>query len=255
MGRVLRPGPGSMRGLEWLVRVGPAPLGAWRCAMGWSEVAARSHARRLEQAGWLARYPMKRGEGSLFVATRRGVGMTGLPVTAAVVPAATWWAHLSATAWVAAWLTTRGREIQGPREVLADPSWTGRLRWHDRNGFHRVGHRPDLAWLVDGQRVAIEVELVQKSIARLRAILELHAHWRASGKSAGVIYVCADEPGCARIRKRAAEAGLHPGKGGGLRVEPLETIKVAAVAASVRHRVAATAGAPNRPDPARSASH
>jgi hypothetical protein len=98
-----------------------------------------------------------------------------------------------------------GREIQGSREVLADPSWTGKLRWHDRNGFHRIGHRPDLAWLVDGQRVAIEVELVQKSIARLRAILELHAHWRAAGKSAGVIYVCADEPGCARIRKRAAE--------------------------------------------------
>jgi hypothetical protein len=181
--------------------------------------------------------------------------MTDLPVTAAVAPAATWWAHLSATAWVAAWLTTRGRNIQGPREVLADPSWTGKLRWHDRNGFHRVGHRPDLAWLVDGQRVAIEVELVQKSIARLRAILELHAHWRAAGKSAGVIYVCADEPGCARIRKRAAEAGLHPGKGGGFRVEPLETIKVAAVAASVSHHVAATAGAPNRPDPARSASH
>ena len=101
MGRILRPGPGSMRGLEWLARVGPAPLDAWRCAMGWSEVAARSHARRLEREGWLARYPMKRGEGSLFVATRRGVGMTDVPVTAAVAPAATWWAHLSACAWVA----------------------------------------------------------------------------------------------------------------------------------------------------------
>jgi hypothetical protein len=52
--------------------------------MGWSEVAARSHARRLEREGWLARYPMKRGDGSLFVATRRGVRMTDLPVTAAV---------------------------------------------------------------------------------------------------------------------------------------------------------------------------
>jgi hypothetical protein len=82
---------------------------------------------------------MKRGEGSLFVATRCGVAMTDLGVTAAVAPAATWWAHLSACAWVAAWLTARGREIQGSREVLADPSWTGKLRWHDRNGFHRVG--------------------------------------------------------------------------------------------------------------------
>ena len=181
--------------------------------------------------------------------------MTGLPVTAAVAPAATWWGHLSACAWVAAWLTARGRAIQGSREVLADPSWTGTLRWRDRKGFHRVGHRPDLAWLIDGQRVAIEVELAQKSIARLRAILGLHAGWGAAGKSAGVIYVCADENGCARIRERAAEAGLHPGKGGGLRVEPLETIKVVAVTASVSHRVAETAGGPNRPEPARSASH
>jgi hypothetical protein len=188
---------------------------------------------------------MKRGDGSLFVATRRGVLMTGVPVTAAIAPAATWWEHLSACAWVAAWLTVRGREIQGCREVLADPSWAGKLRWRDRNGFHKVGHRPDLAWLADGQRAAIEVELVQKSIARLRAILELHADWRAAGKSAGVIYVCADEKGCARIRKRAAEAGLRPGKGG-LRVEPLETIKAVAVAASSNDGGAAVAGVVRR---------
>jgi len=56
------------------------------------------------------------------------------------------WEHLSACAWGAVWLTVRGH----------------------------------LAWLVDGQRVAIEVELVQKSIARLRAILDLHASWRAA---------------------------------------------------------------------------
>jgi hypothetical protein len=190
---------------------------------------------------------MKRGEGALFVATRRGVRMTGLPVAAAVAPAATWWAHLSGCAWVAAWLTARGREIQGSREVLADSSWTGALRWHDHTGVHQIGHRPDLAWLIDGQRVAIEVELAQKSIARLQAIVNLHASWRATGKSAGVIYVCADENGCARIRKRAAEAGMHPGTGGGFRVEPLETLKVAAVAASCgNHRVAARIGGPDR---------
>lgn len=32
--------------------------------MGWSEVAARHHARRLEREGWLERVPMLRGEGS-----------------------------------------------------------------------------------------------------------------------------------------------------------------------------------------------
>jgi hypothetical protein len=103
------------------------------------------------------------------------------------------------------------------------------------------------AWLIDGQRVAIEVELAQKSIARLRAILSLHATWRAAGRSAGVIYVCADEHGCAHIRKRAAEAGLRPGKGG-LRVEPLETMEAAAVAASFSHRDAAAADGFYRPN-------
>jgi len=35
------------------------------------------------------------------------------------------WEHLSACAWGAVWLTVRGQEIQGPREVLGDPSWAG----------------------------------------------------------------------------------------------------------------------------------
>ena len=83
MSRQLRPGPGSLRGLAWLARVGPAPLDAWRCAMGWSEVAARSHARRLEQERWLVRVPMTRGAGSLFVATRTGVSVAGVDVVPA----------------------------------------------------------------------------------------------------------------------------------------------------------------------------
>ena len=80
MGRVLRPGPGSMAGLRWLARCGPSPLDPWRYAMGWSEVAARSHARRLEREGWLERCPMTWGDGSLFLATRKGVLMLGLPL-------------------------------------------------------------------------------------------------------------------------------------------------------------------------------
>src|SRR5438270_10606752 len=108
MTRVLRPGWATLAGLRWLARVGPAPLEAWRCAMGWSEVAARSHARRLEAEGWLERQPMTRGQGSLFLATRTGVRMTAIPLRAASTPAPTWWAHHCACAWAAAWLTVRG---------------------------------------------------------------------------------------------------------------------------------------------------
>ena len=44
-----------MKGLEWLARVGRSPLDPWRYAMGWSEVAARHHARRLEREGRIER--------------------------------------------------------------------------------------------------------------------------------------------------------------------------------------------------------
>src|ERR1700758_5457634 len=168
MTRMLRPGPATIGGLRWLSRVGPTPLDAWRCAMGWSEVAARSHARRLEREGWLARYPMTRGHGSLFVSTRTGVAVANVPVRAAGEPGPTWWAHHCASAWVAAWLTVRGREMIGSRELLGDKSWSDQVSWRDRKGFHVAGHRPDLvAITAQGGLVSLEVELAPKSIDRL----------------------------------------------------------------------------------------
>lgn len=125
MTRVLRPGWASMRGLKWLARVGPSPLDPWRYAMGWSEVAARNHARRLEREGWLERCPMVRGEGSLFFATRKGVMVLGVPLIGCTTPAPTWWAHDSGCAWTAAWLSVRGRKFLGPRNSSTVPSGRG----------------------------------------------------------------------------------------------------------------------------------
>jgi hypothetical protein len=200
--------------------------------MGWSEVAARSHARRLEAEGWLERQPMTRGQGSLFFATRTGVRMTGVPLTATSPPAPTWWAHHCACAWAATWLTVRGRTMLGSREVLADPCWSGQVTWRDAKGFHRRGHRPDLVAVHprSGGGVPLEVELAQKSANRLRAILDLHAAWRSAGKTGGVLYICADTDGCSRIRRVAAHVGLRDDVGrGGLRLELLETIKAQAI--------------------------
>jgi hypothetical protein len=225
-----------MEGLRWLARVGPCPLDAWRCAMGWSEVAARSHARRLEAAGWLARYPMTRGEGPLFVATRTGIAVAAVPVRGAGPPAPTWWAHHCAVAWMAAWLKLRGHQLLGARELFSGDEWSGEISWQDRSGFKNTKHRPDLiACHRDGGRIAIEVELTKKSAARLRAILSRHAVWRSLGQTGGVLYVCRDEDGCKRITKYAAAVGL--GKGRGLRVEQLHTIKAQAVAAHEAVRV------------------
>ena len=105
-----------MKRLMWLARVGPSPLDPWRYAMGWSEVAARNHARRLEREGWLERVPMLRGDGSLFFVTRKGVRMLGVALIGSTTPAPTWWAHDVGCAWTAAWMTLRNRSFLGPRE-------------------------------------------------------------------------------------------------------------------------------------------
>jgi len=226
-----------MEGLTWLARVGPCPLDAWRCAMGWSEVAARSHARRLEAAGWLARYPMTRGEGSLFLATRTGIALAAVPVRPAGPPAPTWWAHHCAVAWMAAWLKLRGHKLLGARELLDSDEWSGGISWRDRSGFKNAKHRPDLiARPRGGGHIAIEVELAKKSAKRLRAILSRHAVWRSNGRTGGVVYVCADEEGRERITKQAAGIGLV--RGGGLRVELLDTIKAQALAVHDQVRAA-----------------
>jgi hypothetical protein len=150
-------------GLMWLARVGPSRLDPWRFAMGWSEVAARSHARRLETEGWLERAPMTRGAGSLFFATRTGARVLGVPLIGCTTPAPTWWAHDIACAWTAAWLTVRGREYLGPQELISSTEWAHPLHWQDRSGVKRSGHRPDrVGFLPSGKRVAVEVELVAK---------------------------------------------------------------------------------------------
>ena len=221
-----------MRGLEWLARVGPAPADAWAAAMGWSERTAFSHAERLEKAGWVHRHRMTYGHGSLLSASRRGVAVTGKAVAASRRPAPTWWAHLVACAWTAAWLTVRDQAIQGSREVDADDTWIGELRWRDGNGSHTTRHRPDLAVVAGGSRLAVEVELARKSTARLEAILALHARWRAGGITRGVLYVCGDQTGRERVRELAAKRGLSTERHGGLRIEMLAGIRSEALGAS-----------------------
>jgi hypothetical protein len=207
--------------------------------MGWSEVAARSHARRLEAVGWLARYPMKRGEGSLFQATRLGVAVAEVSVAAAGAPAPTWWAHHCGVAWMAAWVKLRGHDLIGARELLDYDEWSGEIRWWDHSGSKKSRHRPDLvARRRTGGQVAIEVELTKKSVERLRAILARHAAWRSGGQTGGVFYVCPDADACERIKKYAAEVGLFDG--GGLRLELLDVIKAQALAGYEEIRAART---------------
>jgi hypothetical protein len=102
----------------------------------------------------------------------------------------------------------RGRTFHGAREILEDPSWSGRLGWLDRSGFKRSSHRPDLiGFTPNGGRFAIEVELASKSKTRLDTILRLHQTWIIRGRTGGVIYICRDDDG----RRRIAQAGDRVG--------------------------------------------
>ena len=246
MSRALGPGRASLAGLRWLASVGPAPLDAWGTAMGWATSTAFSHAARLVDAGLAAYCPMRRGGGSLYYATRAGVRDSGLIAAATTgAPAPATWAHWSACAWTAAWLTSRERQVMGSRELQVDERWHGELEWLEHDGPRRRGHHPDLATALapGGRWLPIEVELASKSVGRLRSILSLHADWIAAGKTDAVIYVCGSEAVAERVGKRAVEAGLSP-KDDTLRIETVAAISELAMAASGREtwepRAAAT---------------
>jgi hypothetical protein len=220
----LRAGPASLAGLEWLVRVGVAPMEAWACAMGWGDRVARSHASRLERAGWLERHRMIRGQGSLLAATRRGVRMSGLPVSAPAAPDPASWAHDSGCAWTAAWLGASGaREWRGPREVLTDPDLNRTVVWSTRSSLRRSGHRPDLMLRALPGLLAVEVELQRKSANRMVGIASMYRAWISEGEIAGVLYVCADARLADHVCTHAAQAGIPHGRG--LWLELLDDIR------------------------------
>ena len=117
--------------------------------------------------------------------------------------------------------------------------WKGQLEWLERDGLRRRAHRPDLAagLTADGPLLPVEVELASKSLARLRAILALHASWIAAGKTSAVIYVVRTATPRRPGPRSGAQVGLAPDRNT-LRVELLDAVRDAALAArrDSRHR-------------------
>ena len=225
MAQALRAGPASMAGLAWLARVGPAPLAAWATAMGWGQRTAESHSRRLEDEGLLRRFRMTRGLGSLFVASRQGVRLSGLDVTPCGAPTPFWWEHDCACAWTAAWLTVRGAEWRGPREVLADPELKGELEWQTRAGWRQATHRPDLALVIPSGSVVVEVELQQKAKTRLGAVMSMYRRWLEQSQIAGIVYVCRSQKLADKVGAHGLEAGIASSA---MRIELLESVQAEA---------------------------
>lgn len=110
--------------------------------------------------------------------------------------------------------------------MLVDPRLKGELQWQTETGWRRAGHRPDLAVVMPGGAVAIEVELQRKANARLQAILGLYGQWLGERRITGLIYVSDREAGAKRVREVAAQTGLPAGA---VRVELLSTVQAQAL--------------------------
>jgi hypothetical protein len=156
--------------------------------------------------------------------TKLGVRVLGTGLGAQPEPQPNWWAHHSACAWTAAWLTVRGRRFLAEPEIRHSGEWGDRLQWFEGYGLRRSGHRPDLiAWASNGNVCAIEVELARKSKARLNAILSLHNDWMLHGKVRVLLYIVGDQDAARRIRL-GMQRNLFLGEGR-VRIELLDTIK------------------------------
>jgi hypothetical protein len=226
VGRVLRPGPGSMEGLIWLARVGPCPFDAWRAAMGWSEVAARSHARRLETEGWLTRHPMIRGDGYLFQATKTGAKEIGAEIGPVRTPHPLRWDYYDAVSWTAAWFKLAHLTMLTPREVAERPEWAMEITWPNRRrGPLKTIHRPDLVgFMRDGTRVTIELRFVHTPADHLAASVLAHSTWQTREQEEITGYVCTDDDDCDEVIKQASAAGLLE-EHGTLIVKTLDSVR------------------------------
>jgi hypothetical protein len=119
--------------------------------------------------------------------------------------------------------------------VVADDTWSGRIGWTDGKGLHHSGHRPDLVGFPRDDGIPFEVELAHKSMARLRAIIKLHAAWRSDGRSHGVLYVCGDQDVADRVRQ-AADQVAGP-NWSGIDIRPLSRIQQKAVELGAERRI------------------
>ncbi len=215
--RAVRPGPGSLRLLGSLGRLGVAGVEPLALALGLHERTVYSHLERLERAGLVTRVPVTDGGGGVAVLTRAGAracresGRGGVVSPRSTAPSSA--RHGRAVSWVAASAEVQGWRWLGPAELRGDDRW--RLRRDDG-----ARHLPDLGLIYDGNRIAVEVELQPKAPARLRAILRAYRHLIDSGALTAVAYVT-DRPDVTSLVEREGRAAML---GAALQVGPLEAV-------------------------------
>jgi DNA-binding transcriptional ArsR family regulator len=206
-GRPQAPGPRSFELLEFVARLDVASVEALQCAFALSRSVTYSHLRRLYDAGLVSRLH-SHDQGSAVAVTRRGRQHLALP--SAEVPTGAQYGlglrHSQAVSWVAALLELRGRVWVSDREARVRGDWQVPVMWPSSRGTHR----PDLGTIIEGERVAIEVERTQKGARRLRAILAGYEDAIAAGRlSGGVLYICQHATVRRVVEREAAAAGLR----------------------------------------------
>src|SRR3954447_11588097 len=166
-GKARGPGPRSYEALQWLSRVDVAGIEPLALAMGFGPSVMYSHVARLAAAGLVVRVFDPGGSMvAITAAGRRAIRADRGDVRAGATHGSGL-RHARAVSWVAALLTIREGQWLSERELCGQEPWQVPVIWANARG----AHRPDVGVVMGRARVAIEVELSQKSPRRLAAIL------------------------------------------------------------------------------------
>ena len=191
--------------LDWLARVRIAGVEAMSHGVGITERRLRFHAERLECERLLIRSRPDR-RGPLLVITPRGLRRAGYAANSRnPTKSLTGLLHGRGVSWIAAYCELRGRPWLGPAELRGE-GWPLRVR--HRNGKGPRTHMPDLGFMLDGEKWAVEFERVSKSDERLRGILRAYRSAELAGELESVLYVCADQSIARQVQSMAAEVKL-----------------------------------------------
>lgn len=214
--RAKGPGPGSLRMLSWIGRLGAAGVEPMRLALGLGRSSALSHVARLATAGLLERIVVGDGQGTVVVLTAAGareVRAREPRVVSSRTAALSSARHSRGVSWIAAWAQVQEWAWLGPADLRAQKEW--RITREDG-----ARHLPDLGVFIGDGRNAVELELHAKAPQRLSAILRGYRRRLDAGELQAVSYIVDRVDVEALVSREARKARL----GDALRIGRLDDI-------------------------------
>ncbi|MGH2957136.1 MAG: hypothetical protein ACRDL6_09095 [Solirubrobacterales bacterium] len=192
--------------LDWMARIRVAGVESVATGVGLSVRQVHRHAAMLAAEGFLKRPRVADDGGPMLVVTPRGVREAGHEVRSGTAPGSlVALLHGRGVGWIAAHCERSGRPWYGPLE-LRDTGF--QLRLGPRIDRTPRTHLPDLGFILDEERWAVEFERVQKSRERLRWILDAYHTAQLGRELECVLYVCATPRIERVVQGVASEIGL-----------------------------------------------